>query len=85
MQCPRGHNGSQKPTSVRSSAVSYHRAMTSQIQQQITNAFPSVADELSTLSTREGSDSRWMAELGSHAVASFEAGHLEEVRNARSG
>lgn len=56
--------------------------MASQIQNEITKGFPLVAKELLAHPLDERSDSRWMAELGSHAVAQFEAGHIEEIRPA---
>lgn len=56
--------------------------MASQIQKRIAQAFPSVAEELSAIPLDEASDSRWMAELGSLAVAWFERRRIEEVRSA---
>lgn len=56
--------------------------MASQIQNEITQGFPLIARELLVRPLDERSDSRWMAELGSYAVAEFEAGHVEEIRPA---
>ena len=56
--------------------------MATHIQKEITQIFPIVAAELSVSMLDEGSDSQWMQELGSHVVAFFEAGRIEEVRSA---
>lgn len=66
----------------RISAHCYHPPMASQIQKKITEVFPALAEELSTIPANEGSDSRWMTELGSRTVAWFDAGRIEEVRSA---
>jgi hypothetical protein len=49
---------------------------------QITEAYPSLGVELSSLPADEASDSRLMVELASHVVDLFEAGRVEEVRPA---
>lgn len=46
------------------------------------HAYPSLAIKLSSLPENEASDSRLMAELASHVVDSFEAGHVEDTRAA---
>lgn len=53
--------------------------MATQIQSEITQSFPYIAKELSALPLVETLDSRWMAELGSHVVALFEGGRIEEI------
>lgn len=56
--------------------------MASQIQNEITQLFPLIATELLGHPLDERSDSRWMAELGSHAVAQFDVGNLKETNSA---
>lgn len=52
--------------------------------EEITDAYPSLAGQLSSLAADEASDSRLMAELGSHVVDLVQAGRTEEVRPAFS-
>jgi hypothetical protein len=54
----------------------------SRILTEITNAYPSLAIELSSLPADVASDSRLMAELASHVVDLFEAGRTEDIRPA---
>jgi hypothetical protein len=60
----------------------YHPPMASQIQREITQAFPLIAKGLSDSTLDDVSDSRWMQELGSHVVALFAGGHIKEVGDA---
>lgn len=53
----------------------------SRIQAEITQAYPSFPSQLSSR-LNELSDSRLLAELASHVVDLFEAGHAEEIRPA---
>jgi hypothetical protein len=54
----------------------------SQLLNEIRQAYPSLAIELSALPANEASDSRLMAELASHVVDQFEAGRIEDIRPA---
>jgi hypothetical protein len=54
----------------------------SKILNEISHAYPSLALELSSLPSDEASDSRLMAELGSHVVDLFETGRSEEIHIA---
>lgn len=54
----------------------------SRILKEVTQAYPSISNELSYLPAEELSDSRLMAELASHVVDLFEAGRAKEVRAA---
>jgi hypothetical protein len=50
--------------------------------EEITRFYPSLVGELSRLTAEGSSDSRLMAELGSHVVNLFEEGRSNEVRPA---
>jgi len=54
----------------------------SKILNEISHAYPTLAIELSSLPPDEASDSRLLAELGSHVVDLFETGRGEEIRLA---
>jgi hypothetical protein len=51
----------------------------SRVFNEIVQAYPSLVSELSSLPADEATDSRLMAELGSHVVDLFEAGRTEEI------
>jgi hypothetical protein len=65
-------SGIGRPSLLLSSAMSY-------IADEIGHAYPELATELFSLSEDQLSDSRLMAELASHIVDLFEAGHAEKV------
>ncbi len=50
--------------------------------EEITRSYPSLAERLSSLTADEASDSRLMAELGSHVVDLFEEGRASDIRPA---
>jgi hypothetical protein len=52
------------------------------VLEQITDSYPLLAPQLSSLTADDASDSRLMAELGSHVVDLLEARRSEEVRPA---
>jgi hypothetical protein len=52
------------------------------IQEEITQLYPSLSRQLTSLPVDEASDTRCLSEVGSHVVDLFEAGHSEEIRPA---
>ena len=54
----------------------------SPVASEIVHAYPALEVEIRSLSDEQASDSRLLAELASHVVGLFQAGHLEEVSPA---